>query len=375
MKDKKELLKNHPYKIWEGSNGKWYTYLPDKEKGRILKKKSTRTAIENDIITYWDEVINSSTIEDVFHEWNDYRLELNKITKSSHTRFEQVFKRHYSSFGNNRINKITEDEYIEFLERQVFEHNLSSKGFASLKTITKGIIKCSKRKKLISWNYEEMISEVDICRRDFKRKPKDDSKEVFNEIEMPIIVQHLKNNLDIRNASILLMFVTGMRIGEVVALKPEDLNPVRNTVTIRRTETRYKENGKTYYDINPFPKTINGNREIYLPTSYRWLVRDLKAYSDKTDWVFNENGERLTTLLVRKRLYKVCDELEIERRSPHKIRKTYDSILQDARLDSRFIINQMGHSDIKTSETYYHRDRKISQNKASFLDKIEDFAM
>lgn len=45
MKKRQELLNNHPYKIWEGSNGKWYTYLPDEKKGRILKKKSTKSCL------------------------------------------------------------------------------------------------------------------------------------------------------------------------------------------------------------------------------------------------------------------------------------------------------------------------------------------
>ncbi len=42
---KEELLMKHPYKIWERKNGKWYTYFPDKEKGRVLKKRSTIKAI------------------------------------------------------------------------------------------------------------------------------------------------------------------------------------------------------------------------------------------------------------------------------------------------------------------------------------------
>lgn len=106
MTKKQELLNKHPYKVWEGSNGKWYTYLPHEEKGRILKKKSTKEAIENDIYLYWKDVLESPTIEEIFYEWNDYRLELNKIAKSSHTRFEQVYKRHYSLFGIERIIKI-----------------------------------------------------------------------------------------------------------------------------------------------------------------------------------------------------------------------------------------------------------------------------
>lgn len=375
MTKKEELLNNHPYKIWEGTNGKWYTYLPDETKGRILKKRNTEQDIKNVIITYWNEQINSPTIEEVFHEWNDYRLELKKISKASHTRFEEVYKRHYLLFGKKRIKEITEDEYVEFLERQVFEHHLTSKSFASLKTITKGIIKRAKRKKIITWNYEDILSDVDISRNEFKKTIKKDCDEVFNEDEMPIIINYLKEHLDIRNAAILLIFLTGMRIGEVVVLKPEDLNPIKNTVSVKRTETRYKENGKTYYDINPLPKTINGYREIIVPTHYRWLIRDLKAVSNGHEFIFHENNKRLTTLLVRKRLYKICKEIKIDRKSPHKIRKTYDSILQDAHLDSRFIINQMGHSDIKTSEIYYHRDRKNYESKVAIMDSIKDFVV
>ncbi len=375
MTKKQELLNNHPYKIWEGSNGKWYTYLPDEIKGRVLKKRNTKQDIEDVIVFYWNEQINSPTIEEIFHEWNDYRLSLNKITKASHTRFEQVYKRHYSSFGKKRIKDITEDEYVEFLERQVFEHHLTSKSFASLKTITKGIIKRAKRKKIITWSYEDILSDVDISRNEFKKTIKKDSDEVFNEDEMPIIINYLKEHLDIRNAAILLIFLTGMRIGEVTVLKPEDLNLIKNTVSVERIETRYKENGKTYYDINLLPKTINGYREIIVPTHYKWLIRDLKAISNGHEFVFQENDKRLTTLLIRKRLYKICNEIKIDRKSPHKIRKTYDSILQDAHLDSRFIINQMGHSNIKTSEVYYHRDRKNYENKVAIMDSIKDFVV
>lgn len=46
MNQRKELLAKHPYKIWEGKDGKCYTYFPDKEKGRILKKKSSKESID-----------------------------------------------------------------------------------------------------------------------------------------------------------------------------------------------------------------------------------------------------------------------------------------------------------------------------------------
>ena len=375
MKKKQELLNNHPYKIWEGSNGKWYTYLPDETKGRVLKKKSTKEDIEDVVIAYWDEIINSPTIEEVFNEWNDYRLELKKISKSSHTRLKQVFKRHYSEFGKKRIKDITEDEFIEFLERQIPEHSLSAKAFASLKTITKGILKRAKRKKLISYSAEDVLSQLDVSNNEFNKTIKEDYEEVFNEQETQIAIKYLKDNLDIRNSAILLMFITGTRIGEIVALKPEDINIEKNTVKIKRTETRYKENGKTIYTVKMFPKTQSGNREIVIPFNYQWLLRNLKTYSANKEWVFMEKDKRLTTLLIRKRVYKMCKDTNIYKKSPHKIRATYDTILLDANLDKRFIKDQMGHSDITTSEKYYHRNRKSLDKKSKMINSISEFSL
>lgn len=375
MTKRKELLSNHPYKIWEGTNGKWYTYLPDEDKGRVLKKRSSKKDIEDIVVIYWDETINSPTIKDIFYEWNDYRLELNKISKSSHTRLEQVFKRHYSAFGKKRIRDVTENEFIEFLERQIPEHSLSAKAFGSLKTITKGILKRARRKKLISYTPEDVLFQLEISNNEFQKIIKEDYEEVFNEEETSTAIKYLKDNLDIRNSAVLLMFITGARIGEIVALKSEDVNVEKNTIKIRRIETRYKENNKTFYTVKMFSKTQAGNREIVVPSNYQWLLRNLKAYSENKEWIFMEKDKRLTTLLIRKRVYKMCKDTNIYKKSPHKIRATYDTILLDANLDKRFIKDQMGHSDISTSEKYYHRNRKSLEKKSQIINSIPEFAL
>ena len=375
MTTRKELLSNHPYKIWEGTNGKWYTYLPDEDKGRVLKKRSSKKDIEDIVVIYWDEAINSPTIKDIFYEWNDYRLELNKISKSSHTRLEQVFKRHYSTFGKKHIRDVTENEFIEFLEKQIPEHSLSAKAFGSLKTITKGILKRAKRKKLISYTPEDVLFQLEISNNEFQKNIKEDYEEVFNEEETSIAIKYLKDNLDIRNSAVLLMFITGARIGEIVALKSEDVNVEKNTIKIRRIETRYKENNKTIYTVKIFSKTQAGNREIVVPSNYQWLLRNLKVYSENKEWIFMEKDKRLTTLLIRKRVYKMCKDTNIYKKSPHKIRATYDTILLDAHLDKRFIKDQMGHSDITTSEKYYHRNRKSIEKKSEIINSIPEFAL
>lgn len=36
---RKELLEKHAYEVWEGKDGKWYTYLPSQKGGRTLKSE------------------------------------------------------------------------------------------------------------------------------------------------------------------------------------------------------------------------------------------------------------------------------------------------------------------------------------------------
>ena len=73
---RKELLEKHPYKIWQGKDGKWYTYLPDDKKGRVLRKKTSQKSIEDDVIAYLKTELENPTITEVFNEWNDRRLQL-----------------------------------------------------------------------------------------------------------------------------------------------------------------------------------------------------------------------------------------------------------------------------------------------------------
>lgn len=373
MKKRQELLDNHPYKIWCGSNGKWYTYLPDETKGRVLIKKSTKEDIEDVVIKYQESVMSNPTIEELFDEWNDHRRDIGRIAKSSHTRLRQVFDRHFKEFGKRRIASVKENEWIDFLEAQVFEHNLSSKAFASLKSITKGMLKWAKRQGIITYSPELMLTELDLSDNVFTKKIKEDYEEVFDEDETQKMLSYLTGNRDIRNDGITLLFVSGMRVGELVGIKPQDINLNSNTVKIRRTETRFKDGDEIVYAIKEYPKTQAGVREIVIPSSYSWLLKELYVKSRGQEFVFEENGKRITTLLIRKRIYSICKKTGVYKKSPHKIRATYDTILLDNGVDKRTVKDQMGHSDIAVSEKNYHRNRKSIKNKAVIIDGIADF--
>ena len=369
--ERKELLEKHPYKIWEGKDGKWYTYLPDGER-RKLKKRTTRKAVEDDVIGYLKAELENPTLTDVFNEWNDHRLVLKKISDATHLRNKQIFNRHYKEFGNKHIKFIDPETIEEFLEAQIPYHNLTAKAFSNLKTITRGFLKRAKRRKLINFNVEEIFQEMDTSETDFKKIIKEDYEEVFSEEEMPIIMEYLENNSDMMNLGILLMFVTGARIGEIVALKHDDFEG--NHFKIRRTETRYTdETGKYVHVVKEFPKTQAGVRTAIIPKDYEWLAKAIRLQNPFSEYIFVKDGERISTQAMRMRLKRVCKKLNIFHKSPHKIRKTYGSILLDNHIDHKLIMEQMGHTDILCTEEHYHRNRKNIDKKSEIISKIPEF--
>lgn len=371
---RKESLEKHPYSISKLRSGKWMTYLPAKNGGkRIQRVRKTRKEIEDLIVDYWEEQTYSPTIHEVFEEWNDRKLELRNISSATHDRNICVFKRHFKVFGKQRIKNITANDIEDFLEEQIPKYNLSAKSFANLKSITRGMLKRAKRRKLITFDVEVIFDDMDTTDRAFSRRIKEEYEEVFNKDEMKIMIEYLITHQDQKNLGILLMFVTGIRIGELVALKHDVFNG--NTFVVRRMETKYKCPGKgNIYAIKEFPKTNAGVRTVVIPQSYSWLSEKLQNMNPDSEYIFlNDSGGRMTTNCIRSRLKRICRDLGIYEKSPHKIRKTYATILLDNNLDQKLIIGQMGHTDISCTENHYHINRRELNEKIQIISSLKEF--
>lgn len=372
MNERKKYLEKHPYKIWKGKDGKWYTYLPDKKKTRRQVKRSAKNDLENIVIDYWKDELDNPTIEEVFQEWNDRRLELKKISMATHNRNEQFYKRHYREFGKKKIKSLCWEDFEEFLEEQISKHNLSAKAFSGLKGVTKGFLQRARKRKLIDFDVVTNLNEMEISEIEFKRTIKEDCEEVYNDEEFSKIVNYLESNLDLQNMGILLLFVTGMRVGELVTLKPSDF--LDNTIKIRRTETRIRKENQSVYEVKDFPKTKAGARTVIIPNDYKWLAKKILHQNPFSEFVFTrKNGTRITSNCIRRRLECINQKLGIIQKSPHKIRKTYGSILLDNKIDNKLITDVMGHTTIACTENHYHRNRKTFELKAEILSSIPEF--
>ncbi len=375
MAEREELLARHPYTVYQGKDGSWYTYISDntkKTKRRQIKRK-TREGIEEVLLEHYRELEDNPTIKEVFEEWNERKLKLAKIKHSTFTRNEQIFKRHFDKFGEKFIKSVSEEDFSDFLEEQVVIFHLTAQGYVNLKSLVKGFLKRARKRNLIYFSVEDMLDRVDLCDRDFRTRVVDDEDEVFYDDEVKAIVSYCKGHIsDINCVGVALMFATGLRVGEVVALRHCDI--LKPVIHVHATETRYRENDRMVFEVAENPKTPAGNRRVVVADSYEWVVDALDKYCPDREFIFTDSdGVRLHTQAVRKRLYQICEKLHIKVRSPHKARKTYGSILLDNGVDSKFIEKQMGHTAISCTEHYYHRDRRYLQEKLDIINSIPQF--
>ena len=368
-----------PKEIQTGKyKGAWYIELPNKDK-RTKKRKKTKKEIEDLIIEFMNEYDNNPTLHELFDEHIAKQIAIGNIKIKSKNNYCQVYKRHFKDFGERRIKNVTAKDFKKFLEEQVSDKKLKKHAFEDLKLVTKKILKQADQEELIDWDYEkEVFRKLEISDNAFDFVYKEDYELVYDEEETQKVVEYCNQYQTPRTLAILLMFFTGMRIGEVVALKHDDIDPKQNSIKVRRTEIHYTDDsGKEVYEIREFPKTFHGFREIPLPKSQSTLIQRLYFMSTNTEFVFSEHskhGEWLLSYNVRNTLRReVCKNADVYTKSPHKIRATYDTILLDNGVDNKTVTELMGHSDIRVSERNYHRNRKKLADKQTLLDNIGEF--
>ncbi len=114
-------------------------------------------------------------------------------------------------------------------------------------------------------------------------------------------------------------------------------------------------------------------RTAVIPRNFTWLAEEIARTNPEEEYIFWSRGKRLSTNSIRRRLERVCKKLEIYQKSPHKIRKTYGSILLDNNVDKRLVTELMGHSNIFITENHYHRNRRSIEDKIDRISEIPEF--
>lgn len=366
---RKELLEKHPYKIWQGKDGRWYTYLPDDDGRRILKKRKTQKEIEELVINYVKST-EKILLEVLFNEWSLSKLEFGEIQKQTYDRYKTDFYRFFNGteISKKDVRKITEEDLEEFIRISIRDKGLSRKAFGGLRILLTGIFKYAKKCKYTQISITQFFGDLELPKKCFVKKQVNDSDAVFTDEEVERITKYINENESLINYGILLAFQTGVRVGELCALKSSDIEG--NKLHICRTEVRYRdENGDYVFEVRESPKTEAGNRDIILNSAAQKTLKKIRKMNPFGEYMFMKDEKRIKEKAFSVKITKICRYVGIKERSMHKARKTYATKLINGGVDESIVIRQMGHTSINCTKNYYYFNNKNDEEMIKQIEK------
>ena len=160
-----------------------------------------------------------------------------------------------------------------------------------------------------------------------------------------------------------LLFWTGMRSGELLALTLNDFDFEDKTVRINKNYTRL--NGE---DLILSPKTPKSNRIITLPGFVCDLVQDYVTHL--YDYRPNERLFNVTKFYLDHEMRRGCKKSGVKHIRVHDLRHSHASLLIEQGFPPLLISERLGHEKIETTlQTYSH----LYPNKHSLVaDKLEE---
>lgn len=147
---------------------------------------------------------------------------------------------------------------------------------------------------------------------------------------------------------IMMAYRTGMRIGEILPLKWEDINFNEGFLSVKRTLSGY---GNNNFEIT-VPKTKGSRRRIELDNVIMGMLENRKTGNE--GYVFRKkNGGIYSRQSIN--LPEICRDVGIEPRSFHVLRHTHATVLLIAGVHPKIVQERLGHSKISTTiDTYSH---------------------
>jgi len=186
------------------------------------------------------------------------------------------------------------------------------------------------------------------------KRPRKDKKlpVVLSKEEVAKILDSVDN---IKHKAILmLVYSAGLRVGEVVKLKPEDIDSKRMLIHIKGSKGR-----KDRYTL-------------LSETTLKTLREYWKEYKP-TKWLFpGPDKERYITIRTAQRVFEMACEKALIKKDVtiHSLRHSFATHLLENGIDLRYIQELLGHKSSKTTEIYTHVSTKDFARIKNPLDQI-----
>ena len=159
------------------------------------------------------------------------------------------------------------------------------------------------------------------------------------------------------------LYWTGMRLGELLALNPKDVDLEKRTISITKS---YQRLGKK--DVITPPKTPKSKRVITIP---EFLAADIKDYMDSLyDLQENDRLFPITKYYLEHEMQRGIKESGVKRIRVHDLRHSHASMLIELGFSPLEIANRLGHEKVETTlNTYAHLYPNKQTKLAERLDR------
>lgn len=386
MKQREEILNNHPYSIWQGkNNGKWYTYIPDENKVRkmTLKKRNSREDIENLIITYWKkkqkeektqkERENKHTFMDVYYMWR--KLKDQMVSVNTVAKYESDRKRFFDGKELSEMDIKEIDRYaVEiFMSQNIRDHELQKEAMRKLFGYVVNTMNFAREKNLIECNPIEYMTSKSFYQQCYEKyKPKNEQvipREDMQQLQGQFRRDHENKENYMPTYAVEFASLTGMRVSEISALRwdhiyedyilieySEKSNPQKNSFWIDRTKNK---RARTFPMTNEIRRLLKKVKEVE------------QEYGYLCDWVFADEDGRIHGPRISACSKTKCRQLKLNSRGKgiHGYRKTLNSKMRCMGVPVPQAAAMLGHTK-EVNERYYTFDVSELQEKSQIVSRI-----
>lgn len=355
MKMTEPKLYTRGVKLWVrfSLNGEVIKKSLNIEDSKANRKLATTQIIPQMLLKVHSGEFFENKIVPTVKEMIDISLKMNRASRKllTHKSYEGNLNKHVIPFfGKRKIDSIKASELT--LWQNDLLKTLSNKAVINARIIFNGIFQDALRDEIISKNPFSII-----------KAPKN----IALKENIPFSKEEIFKILDASPDKIKLFFAigffTGMRTGEITALKWENIDLENRVIKVRATRNK---------GIETTPKTNSSIRNVdILDVLIPFIENHLKYRLDDSEYVFNS---RLTqpyhssTKISTSYWQKILKKLDIQYRNLYQMRHTFASLMIASGEDILWVSSMLGHKNSNiTLSTYAKYIKNDKKQRGTFL--------